>query len=965
MAGIGKTSLASAVAMQCIDRFPDGQIVINMKGVDETPRDPVDAIASVLNLVAPHLEPKHKDLDSIRADYLSALHGKRILLLLDNAKSAEQVEKLIPPRGSLLVVTSRTRFHLAGAAPPVELNLLTESAAVDFLTSLVPKSASVARDIARLCGGLPLALRLATAAMLARPDLRPAAYAKQLADERRRHTVLASVLDSIGLSHRLLDGRAQGALIDLAVFPDDFDAAAAAAAWGLDELDADEVVDQLVRFALLRWNPHTERYFLHDLVREFAGSQLDAARMAEARKRHAVHFERVLAEAERLYLAHGDAQRQGIALLLRERLNVDAGIRWAVDHAANDADADALCCTYPETGLRVMTATGMATAELWRACLAAARRRGQRRVEGIALRRLSTFAGVEEKGPSCLAALAIAREVGDRTGEASALQNLADYHADRHEPDEAKGCAQEALDIAQDLGDLRLEAFAIRALGSAYGSLGQPYRELECYQRRRDIARRLGDLHSEAVVLDFLAKVHQRGREAGAAVECHLDASDILHGLGLHREELVHLEKACTFLRTLGRGHDMLALSVRMRGIANPDQAGDQLICASQEAFAYLTLGRPADAAAAFEAAVDAAESVGLGEHFILSALACRNEAEDVAGVGAALDRLEGLRATNGKCKPAGGAVIPVILGEHALGRGLRVAERLEAAFVSMPDGLAAADLDLLANAIDVAGRALAALPDVRRGIRLYERALALASDLGAGGLRSSIPNSLAIRYVEVGDFERAAAIFADERDAAVRTGEAPEELNARSNLAFAVLRAGRSDDARRMMRELTTRLRELTAERSTSESAALRARCDYLVALNETNLGGALVDEPDGLDESTRLVEGALQTFRRMRMRDHEPECLCNLARVAIRRGEFPRAVELASAAVAIAVETNITSLEFACRWTLGEAHLANGDGTAARAAFAAVVAYERTIGHLQADEHAARLASVSPAAS
>ena len=964
MAGVGKSCLASAVAGRIADRFPDGQIVIDMRGADESPRDPVEAITRVLSLVAPHLQPKHKDLESIRKDYLSALYGKRVLLLLDNAASAKQVEPLVPPAGSLMLMTSRCSFRIPGASAPLELSVLTDRAAVEFLTSVVPTAAPVAAEVARLCGRLPLALRLATSAMAERPDVPPAAYLKRLADEGRRQKELAPVFHSIGLSFRLLGPEAQPALLELSTFPDAFDRAAAAAVWGLGDLVADERIGQFIRFALLGWSPQTERYSLHDLVREFCVQHIDPAHAEVARQRHAVHFEHVLGEAEQLYFGHSDAQRRGIALVSRERPNIAAGIHWAMDRSDTEPDVARLCCRYPETGLRVMHATDWPSRELWAKCLEIARRTGDRRVESLALRRLY-FRSPEERVERKLEALAIAREIGDRVCEGSALQALANEHVELGKPEDARRFAEESLTIARTLDDPRLEAFAVRSLGSAYQALGKPDLMFECFRRRREIARSLGDFYSEAVALGYMVDALKSQGRVTEAVDHALVAADIYHELTLHQAEFDKLLTACIWLRgRLGRAREALALTERMRGIAPMIPGGSQT-CSVQSGLAHLELGNLPAAAEAFETCAGCAESVGLQAAFMRGALSCRADVGDREGVARVLNRLQELGGP-GVGWAAGGEPVQKILGDHALDRRLSMARRLDELF-SSGASLAAFSgpvLDTLTEAVQSAAGALAALPAPRRAIALYRLASDVGGERGADRLRRSFVNSMAILHVQVGDLDSAMELFSLFLEDSMRQGNLVNEILAKCNQADVLTRLQRRDEAVHLTRQVVTRC-AAELER-VKEQGSDRWRLEYLLSLARENLGGALLLQPKEMEEAATLLTAAIETLRRLKKRDHEAEILCNLARIALQKGDPARAVDLCSSAVAIAVEAESFLQEADSRWVLGEAHLANGDVRAACEQLSKVVDYERAIEHTKADEHAAfveRLRKTGPA--
>jgi hypothetical protein len=205
--------------------------------------------------------------------YRSVLHGKRILLLMDNAAGKEQVEPLIPPAGCALLVTSRAHFRLPGATTR-DLDELPEEDARALLRAIADRlEEAEAGEIARLCGRLPFALRLAGSALADRPDLSPADYARSLEGAQQR---FGPVDASLALSVELLREDLRGRWYQLAVFPGTFDAEAAAAVWALEAAPAREALGELVTSSLLEWE--AVRYRLHEPGTCLHSSRRDATR---------------------------------------------------------------------------------------------------------------------------------------------------------------------------------------------------------------------------------------------------------------------------------------------------------------------------------------------------------------------------------------------------------------------------------------------------------------------------------------------------------------------------------------------------------------------------------------------------------------------------------------------------------------------------------------------------------------
>ena len=239
MGGIGKTALAYALAEKLTERYPDGQILVELRGTDPVPMTPAEAMARVIRAYHPEFKPPESEAELANI-YHSVLHEMRALLLLDNAADDGQVRPLLPPQSCGVIVTSRRKFSLPGLVP-MDLDVLRTDKAVELLLKLwkpgAPPSAEQLGDkdlqeIARLCGFLPLALRAAGSLLANSPDLSPARYARDLQDEQKRlerigkEGVDLDVESSLGLSYSRLKPETAAVFRILSIFPSSFDAAA-------------------------------------------------------------------------------------------------------------------------------------------------------------------------------------------------------------------------------------------------------------------------------------------------------------------------------------------------------------------------------------------------------------------------------------------------------------------------------------------------------------------------------------------------------------------------------------------------------------------------------------------------------------------------------------------------------------------------------------------------------------------
>ena len=208
---MGKTALAIRFAHQVADRFPDGQLYVNLRGFGPAgpPVSPAEAIRGFLGALG--VEPMRipSDLPGQAALYRSLLAGRRVLIVLDNARDGSQVRPLLPgSHGCLVIVTSRSQLISMVAvegAHPVPLDLFTISESRELLArhlgaGRIAAEPAAAEEIAQLCARLPLALSVAAARAASRPRLPLAATAAELRSARSR-------LDALGGEDPLTDSR--------------------------------------------------------------------------------------------------------------------------------------------------------------------------------------------------------------------------------------------------------------------------------------------------------------------------------------------------------------------------------------------------------------------------------------------------------------------------------------------------------------------------------------------------------------------------------------------------------------------------------------------------------------------------------------------------------------------------------------------------------------------------------------
>jgi tetratricopeptide (TPR) repeat protein/transcriptional regulator with XRE-family HTH domain len=560
MGGIGKTELAYLIAHQLRDAFPDAQLVLNLCGSSATPLTPEQTLQAIIHTLSPNAKLPD-DLSALEQHYRSLLHNARMLIIADDARDAVQVQALLPPAGSAVLITSRQRFILPGMAT-VQLEQLRADEAVGLLRAICPRLDVAEADlIARACGYLPLALRISGSILHSIPALPVATYLARLGDECQRLRALRDPDDlqldveaALTLSYAQLDDAAQQVFRQLGVLVADFAMELAQAVVEAPEgVAVEEILQRLLRHNLILYDAEQARWRLHDLLRDLARNLLEAAGETEAAWwRYARAAVQIAEETQEQYESGGDAARAALARFDAERPHIDAGRSWAAAHAGSpEGDrllVDDVAATVYISSLRY-DVQRKRIPQCERA-LAAAKRLGDRRMEGqsfwnlgvthMALGKVHHAIRYQEQAltiareiddrhdeghaltslgnayyslgdarraiPYAEEGLSIARELGNRIGESNALINLGTAYVDLGAAGHAVPYLEQALTIARELGNRRVEGQALINLGEAYIELGDERRAIDSCAGARTIARDLADPRMECYALSYLAR---------------------------------------------------------------------------------------------------------------------------------------------------------------------------------------------------------------------------------------------------------------------------------------------------------------------------------------------------------------------------------------------------------------------------------------------------------------------------
>ncbi|MFD7653034.1 BTAD domain-containing putative transcriptional regulator [Actinosynnema sp. NPDC059797] len=554
-AGVGKSALAVRWAHLAAPRYPDGQLYANLRGFDPSGRraSPAEVLHGFLEALGVPAARIPAGADERASLYRDLLADRRVLVLLDNARDADQVRPLLPGSpGSLVLATSRDRLTglvVREGARPVRLDLLTPGEAVELLeagvggdrTAAEPDAAD--RLVAR-CAGLPLAL----AVVAARAAIEPAASLGALADELEGDGALdaldtgdrlTTVREVLSWSYQHLSDRAARVFraLGLRTCPE-LSLPAAASLSGLPLPEARRAVVELVQAHLVT-EEVPGRAMTHDLLRAYAAdraaAELSEEELRAARLRMLDHFLHTAEHVDRvLYpqrepvelppMAEGvvpervGSHAEALDWCRAELRTLVAAVGYAVEHGRDDHAWLIPHCTatfFHSSGhwseWAEVCLTGLAAAER----LGDARGRAHmHRGLGRAYTLLRRWADAEEHLGK---ALELFRATGDRASEAYALVNLAGTRVARSEPDAALSLERRALELFQELGHVAGQARAYTAIGYLHHRLGHHEEAVRCSRAAIGLYGSITDLPGEASATENLGLAHRElGRLADA-----------------------------------------------------------------------------------------------------------------------------------------------------------------------------------------------------------------------------------------------------------------------------------------------------------------------------------------------------------------------------------------------------------------------------------------------------------------
>jgi len=499
---MGKTKFALALAERLKKQFPDGGHKVDLRGYDRQRRTAMLGREALETLIRGLLVNRSVSLPDSEDELHGLYHGllneksRRVLLLLDNAQDAAQVEKLLPTKNCAVIVTSRRKFSLHGV-PARKLLPFDKTAGVQMLREFAPQLSGIrvqtparrrhgaivqvdaAEYAAELLGYMPHALAVFASTVVQQSVLYPVAeLVERLRSGRLRE--LDEVHAAVELSWELLPEHLKLRFEQLGVFPGEFHWHSAAAVWCTSPEAAGPDFQSLVDLNLVEDGAGQYRFRLHDVLRDYARQKLSKRRenaLDQVTERLARHFAAELKSAGADYTKGNEAQNAALDVFEREKINIEACLDWAQrNHEKSAAAAD--ICSLLWRDARYLLSHCLSHRErlpLAESSRAAARKNGDTIAEVRALHQRGMCFALDGRGGDAKSSYEEAMRLLDNVGtgtavtvlRASVKASLGWHYIDVGDFAEAISTLSKCLPILKKQGEVYDELIAVEGLGEA------------------------------------------------------------------------------------------------------------------------------------------------------------------------------------------------------------------------------------------------------------------------------------------------------------------------------------------------------------------------------------------------------------------------------------------------------------------------------------------------------------------
>jgi DNA-binding SARP family transcriptional activator/tetratricopeptide (TPR) repeat protein len=646
--GMGKTTLAVHLGHSVRHHYPDGQLFAELRGAGPDPAGPEAVIGAFLRALGTPDKDVPATLEERSALLRTRLSDRRMLVVLDDARDADQVRPLLPgSAGCAVIVTSRSRLVGMHATRAIDLDGLATDEAITLFGRIageerVEDEREIAAEVAAACGHLPLAVRIVGSRLASRRSWSMTTIAERLTDERRRldemrvgnHTVSATFELGYG---QLFDEQARA--FRLLALPDVHDVSlhAATAVLSLPAHETEDLLESLVDASLLE-TPAPGRYRYHDLLKLFARRQAERydSEVARAAVPHRM-LDFYLASARNAY----QAAESGAGALDHltspetrgtEFTSAGEALGWLGGETANlcAVVAEATRGTAPDLPVAAdlllsLEPLIMSGTHLWefeqtaRLVVTAALEKNDSRSRGRAgyLLGLILHAGfrLDEAEASLRTTVELAEASGDRHVRGEALNGLGVVAFEHRQYEDAFVFFQRAAEVFADLGSPEGEANCLTNMARAAGELHRDKEALAAAERSLELFRGQGSAMGAAKAMQYLGSILDGMGRPEDAIAYYLDCLAVFRSTGqrlrehhtLYRlaeshlragrpaEAVAHAEEALAIAREIDqRFGEGRALDVLGRALAQDGRPDEGRACWEQALGVLQALGAPA-----------------------------------------------------------------------------------------------------------------------------------------------------------------------------------------------------------------------------------------------------------------------------------------------------------------------------------------------------------------------------------
>jgi len=569
-AGVGKTALAVHWARQAAAEFPDGQLYVNLRGFGPaSPLSPTEALRAFLDALQVPAARIPATQDGRQALYRRLLAGKRVLIVLDNARDSAQLRPLLPgtPTARVLVTSRNELASLAvsDGAAQISLDVLSEAEARQLLaqrlgSTRVAAEPAAASELIAACARLPLALAITAARAVAHPSFTLAALAAELRDAKGRLDALSTGEDTtdvravLSWSYQSLQPPAARLFRLLGLHPGpEISAPAAASLAGLDLSVTRRLLRELTRCHLLA-EPAPGRFVFHDLLRTYATEQAAAADTPADRQAatgrmldHYLHTAHAAAVAINRGRGTLDLNPVQPGTVPEEINGHEQAMAWftaehqvllAIAGRAAESGFDVPAWQLPWTLADYLEWQGQwhELAAIRHTALAAAERLGDTAGQANVLcslgRTCFVLRALDEARAHTSQALRLYQDLDDGVGQARAHVFLAKIMERMGRYREALGHARRALALFGEAGNRPGQARALTNVGWYHALLGDHQQALLRSKQALTLQRELGDRCGEANTWDTLGYSHHHLGQHAKSTSCYQQAISLFAEIG-------------------------------------------------------------------------------------------------------------------------------------------------------------------------------------------------------------------------------------------------------------------------------------------------------------------------------------------------------------------------------------------------------------------------------------------------